>query len=349
VNVIGARDVIRGVRYHAITAGGHDSVSDYLRDIPYELTRCPVCGSADSRQVAGPDDIRAEVEELWEFHGRRLRRGTPPEALTDRVAFSQHAPYRLVRCRTCTLVYRNPRERTSAIKATYAEDDTADDEIYQTLLETQRAAYQAQANRLADFLTRVPRGVEVGSYVGGFLAVAKERGWDFEGIDVNRKAAAFARRAGYRVRVGTLESLDPMPHDVVAIWNTFEQLPEARISALYANRWLRKGGVLALRIPNGGFYARLRKVRGRWRPAARAALVHNNLLSFPYRVGYTRKAITRLLNDTGFEILKIHGDTLVPIADRWTRAWAAVEERLVKGALRLSGSFPWMEVYARKV
>src|SRR5687767_8102122 len=102
-------------------------MSDYLRDIPYELTRCPVCGSADSRQVAGPDDIRAEIEELWEFHGRRLRKDTPPRALTDRLAFSQHAPYRLVRCRTCTLVYRNPRERAAEITATYSKDESADE------------------------------------------------------------------------------------------------------------------------------------------------------------------------------------------------------------------------------
>jgi hypothetical protein len=52
----------------------------------------------------------------------------------------------------------------------------------------------------------------------------------------------------------------------------------------------------------------------------------------------------------------VFGDVLVPIADRWTRPWAAVEERVVKGLLtpvtRANGRIglaPWIEVYARVV
>src|SRR3712207_8154521 len=45
--------------------------------------------------------------------GRRLKTGVPVERLTDRVAFSQKPPLRLVRCEGCGTVYRNPRERRS--------------------------------------------------------------------------------------------------------------------------------------------------------------------------------------------------------------------------------------------
>ena len=43
----------------------------------------------------------------------------------------------------------------------------------------------------------------------------------------------------------------------------------------------------------------------------------------------------------------------MPIADEWTRPWAAWEERLLKGALRLLAGdeaewAPWLEVYARR-
>ena len=56
------------------------------------------------------DPREAEVETLWEYHGRRLRPETPPEHLMDRVAFSQRPPVRVVRCNTCGFVYRNPIE-----------------------------------------------------------------------------------------------------------------------------------------------------------------------------------------------------------------------------------------------
>src|SRR5215216_4571786 len=69
-----------------------------MHSLAYELARCPVCNGADSHEIAGADDVRDEMEALWAFHTRRLREDTPPERLTDRVAFSQAPPLRLVQC-----------------------------------------------------------------------------------------------------------------------------------------------------------------------------------------------------------------------------------------------------------
>ena len=83
--------------------------------VSYELARCAVCGSADARQLASAEEMRTEVEALWAFHSRRLRPDIPPVHLMDRVAFSQHAPLRVVRCVDCGLVYRNPTERATEL------------------------------------------------------------------------------------------------------------------------------------------------------------------------------------------------------------------------------------------
>lgn len=85
--------------------------------VSYELARCAVCGGAESREVASADEVREEVEALWSFHSRRLRADVPTGQLMDRVAFSQHAPLRVVRCTTCGLVYRNPVERAHELAA----------------------------------------------------------------------------------------------------------------------------------------------------------------------------------------------------------------------------------------
>ena len=148
----------------------------------YELARCPVCNGADSREVAGSDDVRDEMEALWAFHTRRLLADTPPERLTDRVAFSQAPPLRLVQCDRCETVFRNPRERAFEVTETYA-DETPSLETLQSLYETQRVACQAQAMRLTDMVARPGRGLEVGSYAGAFLDAAKRFGWRFEGLD----------------------------------------------------------------------------------------------------------------------------------------------------------------------
>ncbi|HEU4630124.1 MAG TPA: class I SAM-dependent methyltransferase [Gemmatimonadaceae bacterium] len=320
----------------------------------YELTPCPVCGAQADEQVAGPEELRAEVEALWAFHTRRLRPETPPEHLTDRVAFSQHPPLRVARCTVCGLVYRNPRERAYELRDVYAGEEPAP-EVLAALHDTQRSAYAAQARRLTEAAGGPGRVLEVGSYVGGFLAAATEVGWRAEGVDVNATASRFARQRGFVVHEGDLASfVGAGGFDAVAIWNCFDQLDDPRAAAHRAGELLRRGGWLAIRVPNGAFYATVRaRLDGPGAPLATALLAHNNLLTFPYRHGFTIGSLARLLDRTGFTIEHLYGDTLVPIADEWTQEWAAWEERVVKGALRVltreeAERAPWLEVYARR-
>jgi SAM-dependent methyltransferase len=319
----------------------------------YELARCAVCGESDTSELAGPDDIRAEAELLWQFHMRRLSPHTPPERLVDRVAFSQEPPWRVVRCRTCGLVYRNPVETRKELRQTYADSAATRDALL-ALYEAQRISYRAQARRLTRHLTRRGSGLEVGSYVGAFLAAARDSRWQFEGLDVNPTVNAFARSLGFAVHDGDLERFSAASgrtFDAVAIWNTFDQLPDPRAALRAADRVIRPDGVLALRVPNGECYhtwrTRLSSGSAAVRGFATAVLAHNNLLTFPYRFGFSPASLTRLLTETGFRVERVVADVNVPTADEWTRPWAVLEERVVKPLTKRWS--PWFEVYARKI
>src|SRR4030095_5624554 len=133
-----------------------------MHSVAYELARCPVCNSADSHEIAGADDVREEMEALWAFHTRRLRDDTPPERLTDRVAFSQAPPIRLVQCTRCETVFRNPRERAFEVTEMYA-DETPSIEVLQALHDAQRATFASQVSRLTEVSGYPGRGLEVGS------------------------------------------------------------------------------------------------------------------------------------------------------------------------------------------
>jgi SAM-dependent methyltransferase len=324
--------------------------------VSYELARCAVCGGSDASELASQDDVRTEVESLWAFHSARLRPGTPPSQLMDRVAFSQHAPLRLVRCAECGLVYRNPVERPTELDAAYT-DSSPTTERMRVLHDTQRASYSAQAQRLWQVFGRKGSGLEVGSYVGAFLAAARERGWQFAGVDVNACANAFTRSLGFHVYDGTLESMpDDRKVDVVAIWNCLDQLPDPMATVRAARNRLAPGGMIAVRVPNGACYAAMRPLlTTSLAPLARQWLAQNNLLGFPYRYGFTVPALDRALTRLGFHVEHVVGDVLVPIGDQWTRPWARVEERIVKGLGALAvkapsrerAMAPWIEVYAR--
>jgi trans-aconitate methyltransferase len=322
----------------------------------YQLASCAVCASAESDELVSVDESKEELEHLWEYHQRRLRPEVPAEHLMDRVAFSQRAPLRLVRCRECGLVYRNPVERPAEVAEIYEEEDL-DETVVQSLHDTQRPAYDAQAARLTEIFGRRGSGIEVGSYVGGFLAAARDAGWQFAGVDVNARTNAFTRSLGFQVYDGTIESLLPGRRaDVVAIWNCLDQLVDPASAVRAARSHLASGGMLAVRVPNGACYAAFRPLlRGPFAAIAREWLAQNNLLGFPYRHGFTPTALARLVERNAMRVEHVHGDVLVPIADRWTKRWAALEERLVKrvigaGAIISRGDkplAPWFELYAR--
>jgi len=324
--------------------------------VSYELAHCAVCSSAESDEIVSIDEAKHEVELLWEYHQARLRADIPAEHLMDRVAFSQRPPLRLVRCHDCGLVYRNPVERASELAAIYEEDSPAEG-VLRTLHDTQRPAYDAQAARLTEIFGRRGTGIEVGSYVGAFLAAARDAGWQFAGVDVNAETNAFTRSLGFQVHDGTIESLDPERRaDVVAIWNCLDQLHDPASAVRAARAHLAPGGMLAVRVPNGACYAAFRPLlKSPLAAIAREWLAQNNLLGFPYRFGFTPTAVTRLVERNGMRVEHVFGDVLVPIADRWTRRWAALEERLVKRVIGAGARIsrgdkplaPWFELYAR--
>jgi 2-polyprenyl-3-methyl-5-hydroxy-6-metoxy-1,4-benzoquinol methylase len=323
----------------------------------YEFARCVVCGHSDARVIADADAMRAEVELLWEYHEKRLKPETPTRRLMDRVAFSEPPPIRLVECVECGLLYRNPVERIEELTEIYARTTSAPD-VLRSLHDTQLPAVRAQAHELRETLGRGGSGLEVGSYVGAFLEAARDEGLNVEGLDINAEVNAFTRSLGFVVHDGELATFAPdRVFDTVAIWNTFDQLADPRAGVHAARVLLPEGGILALRVPNGEFYVRLREqmMNGSivTRSGARAVLAQNNLLTFPYRWGFTPRSITRLVEELGFEVDHLRGDVLVPISDEWTKPWARIEETLIKRTVGTVASLdetaaPWFEIYARR-
>jgi len=316
----------------------------------YYIGGCPVCDSREATLTADEESIKREVERSWEFHARRLRQPTPPRFLADRLIFSQDPPLRLVTCSRCTHLYRNPREDGSALERTYAES-APDPAVMDGLLQTQRAAFRVRVDRVRKTGATIERGLEVGSYIGGFLLAARESGLNFEGIDVNPDVTRFARERNLPARTGTLGDVrGSEPYDAVVIWNTFEQLPDVRLAAAAARDLIRVGGLFVIRVPNGDFYRKWRqRLSGPLAPVATRLLAHNNLLGFPYRQGFTETSVRRLLESSGFRIHDIIGDTLFPVSDSWTTLSGRLDERITKlaeRAIHRRWHSPWVEVYA---
>lgn len=341
-----------------------------LEDRQRIYTPCLLCGLSDFVIVAVPADIAAQQNYLLQFHHRRLDDHLDAEtrrtSLTDRVSFTHNYETFILACRTCGLICRNPRPRKEAVTEAYADDDYKRSHLqseFQSQLAWARGKIPLIARHLAALQS--PRIIEVGSFVGGFLEAAQERGWNIVGIDPGEAVIRFCRDRGLPVVQGMLEESAHPPGgvDAVAIWNTFDQLPDPRPLLTTITRLLKPNGLLVIRIPHGTCYRSAMAITKihRWaRKPVYASLAWNNLLSFPYLYGYGLTTLDRLAGEFGLAREAVYPDTLMTAAVPEMKWWVTLEERLVKKLCRLTTalaqwtgassfeSATWLDVYYRK-
>jgi SAM-dependent methyltransferase len=327
------------------------------------LPECAACGEPALRMLCEAQELAGQAARLERFHGERLRE-LNEEQLAERATFTQDDPAHLLECARCGLVIRWPRPAKAELRRTYADDAYAPERLDE-MLASQRALFQRKLPQLAALLGKPGRVLEIGSFVGGFLAEARAAGWDAVGLDPGRQLVRACRRRGLRVIEGTFEDLAARDAlfsvDCIAIWNTFDQLADPRTTLALAAVSLRPGGILALRVPHGACFAQL---LARWRSAHapdlrrlwEGCLAWNNLFSFPYLFGYGLESLLRLVTPFGFELASVQGDLLPPLAGEATAEWARAEEQCIKSLQRrwiqaqgpgraAHADAPWLDVY----
>jgi SAM-dependent methyltransferase len=321
---------------------------------------CVVCGAGGRELVCSEAQLRAQTAYLHQFHRRRLRPARERRSdhpLADRAEFTQDYTTDVVACRGCGLVLRDPRPPARDVLEAYAADEYGKARLT-AMFESQLQSARGKLRQLRRRIRRSasPRVIEIGSFVGGFLAAAGELGWHAVGVDPGEEVVAFCRGKGLQVyqTAAAEAAIAKRSADCVAIWNTFDQLPDPRPTLAAARRWLRADGLLVIRVPNGDVFRAAMRLRAGlpFDGPLMAALAWNNLLGFPYLYGYSPRTLDRLVAGFGFARQSVQPDTLVRLADADTAPWAAWEERMLKGLWRSVARLdlriaPWFDVYYR--
>lgn len=162
----------------------------------------------------------------------------------------------LARCRSCG--FAQPQElptlprffdrmydqRWSQDWVASEHDATYKDFIFQSILRELDRRVPARPRRLLD----------VGTHAGRFLSLAKESGWEVEGIELNPRTAAYARqRSGvpvHQVNAQTLADTGTRFH-AIALTDVLEHIPEPVALVRHIARLLEAGGWLAVKVPCG--------------------------------------------------------------------------------------------------
>ena len=209
----------------------------------------------------------------------------------------------------------------------------------------------ALARRLAPDRRRL---LDVGAHAGRFIARARARGWQADGLELNPATAAFAASAsGGAVHQGNLFTWagDGTGYDAVTLTDVLEHIPDPRSALRRVRDLLQPGGWVAVKVPNARAQRIKEGIRGRlrrgYRPSIADNLVHVN--------HFDPRSLKLALEREGFADVRVlvaapempEGSVPAARLDRLTRNLAYRVARATSGGTGLPVAFN-LQAYARR-
>lgn len=300
-----------------------------------QAARCPCCGELPASTFRTRDEIAAELALRDAFFARRLDDQRARGELRDLTSVLLGTSAAVLRC--CGILVRDGAPDEDAFR-----HDRYEDAVLEALHDVHAAAFHEKEPDYRPLLRPAARVMELGSYAGGFLAAARQWGWDAVGVDIGGDTSRFARALGFDVRARRLEEcgFGRESFDAAFIWNCFEQLAAPRDVLAEVRRILRPFGLLVIRVPDADFYVRRRASS----PTDLASLAYNGLLGWPHRFGFGAAALRRLAAEHRFALQRVLRAPVIRPFRNALRAWAREEESTVIADRALG----WIELTFRK-
>lgn len=215
--------------------------------------------------------------------------------------------HRIVKCNGCGFIYANPQtDNVSDVEKDHLKsnnnDNTATDfeqfnpENHQYL--KKQFLQLRDYSSILDFTDHKEKGtmVEIGSYAGVFLNEARKRGWNVIGIEPLEIPSLYAEeKFGIRVIRKYFEQADIEADsiDVIVACHVIEHVPDPSAFVEKAHEFLKNDGYLILETP--AYDSMMFKLL---RHRERSVRCDGHIYFF------TRKSLTRLVEDHGFKVLK---------------------------------------------
>lgn len=246
-----------------------------LKNFEY-FKKCPVCSSSSltSFKKGTFDFFRLSQEQI---------------KITDR---DYGKIWDLSRCQNCNYIFANPSPSPEFISSLYSE---VEDPLY----EEEAQGRSKNFLRILKHLERIhpPEGIlfDVGAATGIFLNLARQRGWEVDGIETSAWAVQLAKeKYDLRLREGSFEKaeLKKNSYAAVVMIDFVEHTPLPFQALVKAHEILSAEGILILVTPNIKSLAA--KIAGsRW---------------WHFRAGhlafFNSKSLEILLKRSGFQVIK---------------------------------------------
>lgn len=219
--------------------------------------------------------------------------------------------HRYRECKSCGLICPGNSSEAATNRHFY------ESEYYQNLADILPSLEQARLGVYRKFFletgaSQTQKLLDVGSGCGEFLLLAQQAGWEAYGIEPSPEAYEKARRCGLdRVLCGSLDQADYPKNffDAITLWNVLDCLPDPVAGLEKIRGWLRPSGVIWIRTPNAAFHHIIYRGYYFFKPILEKMGWKNAPTVF-HRSNFRAKTLKRLLQDFGFENIRIQNGIL---------------------------------------
>jgi 2-polyprenyl-3-methyl-5-hydroxy-6-metoxy-1,4-benzoquinol methylase len=222
-----------------------------------------------------------------------LAEGAMPDVRAFRCTSTGYGEHpQIVQCRYCGYVYANPRWVDTDLLDAY---QAVEDETYVRERQGRELTFRKHLESLQR-VTGPPQGrrlLDVGAYIGVFVEVARDAGWQACGVEPSRWAVEVAQSAGLPVIQGTQQSfeLEKGKFDVITMWDVIEHVSDPAAELARSFELLKPGGIIAVHTMDIESVA-ARLLGQRW-PWLMDMHVHY----------FSRRTMKQMLQKTGFELI----------------------------------------------
>lgn len=192
------------------------------------IQNCPVCGSPNSTLKYKAKDYTVSNEQ---FH--------------------------IVSCDACSLIYTNPRPAANEAGPYYhasayiSHSDTNEGIVNKLYHAVRKFTLQSKLNWIEPDKKANKELLDIGCGNGHFLAAAKEKGWNINGLELDPETAARAAKLTGLTIAPSLQEIDrEKEFQVITLWHVLEHVYELDAYFNFFKSRLNKEGKLLLALPN---------------------------------------------------------------------------------------------------
>ena len=240
-----------------------------------EYVKCNLCGSSEYEIVhKGLKDEKVDLTKKYSSSSNIIGND------------------QIVKCKNCGLKYVNPRLTDNEIVSGYSEGS---DELFVSQAKGRELTFK-KSLKLINKYSKKGKILDIGTAGGSFLKAAKDDGWQVEGIEPNKWLCDWGfKNYEIKIKQGTIfnHKFKKDEFDAITLWDVLEHVTDPKKTLEECNKIMKQNGLLVVNYPNIGSLAS-RLMGKRW-----IFLLSVHLFYFD------KKTIKKMLNATGFEVIKI--------------------------------------------